>query len=68
VWLGFVNPAFASPATAADVEDAVGEMEALYDAAGLLRSVRDTTAPGEVAVRIRSLLASGRYRLVTPPE
>jgi hypothetical protein len=42
-------------------------MEALYDAAGLLRSVPDTAAPREVAVRIRSLLDSGRYRLVSPP-
>jgi RNA polymerase sigma factor (sigma-70 family) len=68
VRLGRVDPAIAEHVTAADVEDAVGEMEALYDAAGLLRSVPDTAAPDEVAVRIRSLLASGRYRLVTPPE
>ena len=54
--------------TAADVQVAVGEMDAWYDAAGLLRSVPDTAAPDEVAVRIRSLLASGRYRLVTPAE
>jgi hypothetical protein len=37
-----------------------------HDAAGLLRSVPDAVAPDEVAVRIRSLLDSGRYRLIGP--
>jgi hypothetical protein len=41
-------------------------MEALYDAAQLLRSVDDQAAPGAVTVRIRSLVRSGRYRLVGP--
>jgi RNA polymerase sigma factor (sigma-70 family) len=64
---GRVDPAAAERATAGDVRDAVAEMEELYDAAGLLRSVPDAVAPAEVAVRIRSLLDSGRYRLVRPP-
>jgi RNA polymerase sigma factor (sigma-70 family) len=68
VTLGRVDPTVAEPATASDVEEAVAEMEALYDTAGLLRSVPDAIAPGEVAVQIGSLLASGRYRLVTPPR
>jgi RNA polymerase sigma factor (sigma-70 family) len=67
VRLGRIDAAVAEDATPADVEDAVAEMEALYDAAGLLRSVPDAVAPDEVAVRIRSLLESGRYRLVGPP-
>jgi RNA polymerase sigma factor (sigma-70 family) len=65
--LGRVQPGAASDPTAATVEAAVAEMESLYDAAGLIRSVPDTTAPGEVAVGIRSLLQSGRYRLLTSP-
>ena len=64
---GRVDSAIAERATATDVEEAVAEMEALYDAAGLLRSVPDAVAPAEVAVHIRSLLATGRYRLVMPP-
>jgi RNA polymerase sigma factor (sigma-70 family) len=67
VRLGRVDPEVASGATPAEVEEAIAEMEALYDTAGLLRSVPDALAPGEVAVRIRSLLDSGRYRLVSPP-
>jgi hypothetical protein len=54
------------PATADDVREAIAEMEELHDAAGLLRSVPDAVAPDEVAVRIRSLLDSGRYRLIGP--
>ena len=67
VTLGRVDPAAGDTATASDVADAVAEMEALYDAASLVRSVPDAVAPGEIAGRIRALLASGRYRLVTPP-
>ena len=66
--LGRVDPAAGDTATASDVADAVAEMEALYDAASLVRSVPDAVAPGEIAARIRALLASGRYRLVTPPN
>jgi hypothetical protein len=62
-----VHPGAASDPTAATVEAAVAEMESLYDTAGLIRSVPDTTAPSEVAVGIRSLLQSGRYRLLAPP-
>lgn len=67
--LGRVHAAAAatSDPTAETVEAAVAEMESLYDAAGLIRSVPDTNAPDEVAVGIRSLLQSGRYRLLTPP-
>jgi RNA polymerase sigma factor (sigma-70 family) len=67
VRLGRVDPAVAGQVTPDDVEEAVAEMEALYDTAGLLRSVPDAVAPAEVAVRIRSLLDSGRYRLIGPP-
>jgi RNA polymerase sigma factor (sigma-70 family) len=65
--LGRVHARAASDPTAAPVEAAVAEMESLYDAAGLIRSVPDTTAPDEVAVEIRSLMQSGRYQLLTPP-
>lgn len=65
--LGRIVPTAAERATPSDLEEAVDEMEALHDAAGLLRSVPDAVAPAEVAVRIRSLLDSGRYRLVDPP-
>lgn len=64
---GRIDPAASDRATPAEVQAAVAEMEQLYDAAGLLRGVPDAVAPGEVAVRIRSLLDSGRYRLVSPP-
>jgi RNA polymerase sigma factor (sigma-70 family) len=63
-----IDPAAADHATARDVDEATEEMEALYDTAGLLQSVPDALAPGEVAVQIRSLLASGRYRLLAPPD
>jgi RNA polymerase sigma factor (sigma-70 family) len=55
------NPAGQSPE---DVAAAVEEMEALYDAAALIRSIPDTTTPDAVGTRIRSVLESGRYRLV----
>jgi hypothetical protein len=61
-----VHPDVAADPTPATVEAAVEEMESLYDAAGLVRSLPDTTAPAEVAVDIRSLLQSGRYRLLGP--
>jgi RNA polymerase sigma factor (sigma-70 family) len=64
--LGRVHPGAAADPTPAAVEAAVEEMESLYDAAGLVRSLPDTTAPAEVAVDIRSLLESGRYRLLGP--
>jgi hypothetical protein len=64
--LGRVHPDVAADPTPATVEAAVEEMESLYDAAGLVRSLPDTTAPAEVAVDIRSLLQSGRYRLLGP--
>lgn len=67
VRLGRIDPTLPQGATPDDLTRAVAEMEALHDAAGLLRSVPDETAPAEVAVRIRSLLDSGRYRLVSPP-
>jgi RNA polymerase sigma factor (sigma-70 family) len=67
VRLGRIDPAVADDAMPADVNDAVAEMEAMYDAAGLLRSVPDAAAPDEVAVMIRTLLDSGRYALIAPP-
>jgi len=68
VQLGRIDPGTAETATATDVTAAVAEMEALYDAASLVRSIPDEVAPGEAPARIRSLLASGRYRLVNPPS
>jgi hypothetical protein len=65
--LGRVDAATAEQPPAAVVDAAVAEMESLYDAAGLIRSLPDTTAPGDVAVAIRSLVRSGDYRLLTPP-
>lgn len=64
---GRVDAARAEQPTAAVVDAAVAEMESLYDAAGLIRSVPDTPAPGEVAVAIRSLVQSGDYKLLAPP-
>jgi RNA polymerase sigma factor (sigma-70 family) len=66
--LGRVRTDTGRDVTPATVEAAVLEIESLYDAAGLIRSVPDTTAPDEVAVGIRSLLQSGRYRLLRLPE
>jgi hypothetical protein len=63
---GRVDPADADEPSDADVAAAVAEMEAFYDAAGLLRSVPDTTAPAAVAAHIRSLIDSGGSRLVDP--
>jgi RNA polymerase sigma factor (sigma-70 family) len=65
--LGRVDPADADEPSPDDIAAAVAEMEALYDAAGLLRSVPDAPAPAAVAAHIRSLLDSGGYRLVEPP-
>lgn len=48
----------------ATVAAATAEMEAMYDAAGIARSVPDRTAPAEVAVRIRDVLGSGRFPLI----
>jgi RNA polymerase sigma factor (sigma-70 family) len=64
--LGRVHADAAAP-TAAAVAAAMAEMESLYDAASLIRSFPDTTAPTEVTVEIRSLLRSGRYGLLDPP-
>jgi RNA polymerase sigma factor (sigma-70 family) len=64
---GRVDPADADEPSADDVAAAVAEMEAFYDAAGLLRSVPDAAAPAAVAAQIRSLIDSGGSRLVDPP-
>jgi RNA polymerase sigma factor (sigma-70 family) len=66
VSLGRIDPAIADEPSSAVIGAAVAEMEALYDAAQLLRSVTDETAPQSVTVRIRSLVRSGRYRLIGP--
>lgn len=63
--LGRVDPDTAANATSDDIEAAIGEIEQLYDAASLIRSLPDQHAPREVAVRITHLLRSGRYRLLT---
>jgi RNA polymerase sigma factor (sigma-70 family) len=66
IHLGRIDPKAQDP-TAENVGAAVEEMEALYDAAALIRSVPDTTAPPAVDVRIRTVLESGRYRLLSRP-
>ena len=63
VRLGRVDPTAAEGASNDDVERAVVEMEALYDAASLVRSVPDATAPAEVIERLRTLLGSGGFGL-----
>lgn len=50
-----------------EIDAAIAEMEQLYDAASLIRSLADHRAPQEVAVRITRLMQSGRYRLLTRP-
>ena len=52
--------------SSAVIDAATAEMEALYDAAQLMRSVNDEAAPEAVAVRIRSLMRSSRYQIVGP--
>jgi len=47
-----------------EVLAATEEIEALYDAAALVRSVGDERAPEDVATRIRSVIRSGRYDLL----
>lgn len=64
--LGRIDPHIADEPSPAAIDAAVAEMEALYDAAQLLRSVNDETAPESVTVRIRSLVRSGRYRVAGP--
>jgi RNA polymerase sigma factor (sigma-70 family) len=64
--LGRIDAQIADAPTPAVIDAAVAEMEALYDTAELLRSVSDETAPGSVTVRIRSLVRSGRYRVIGP--
>jgi RNA polymerase sigma factor (sigma-70 family) len=66
--LGRIEPTLTDQATPTELAAAVDEMEALYDAAALVRSVPDAAAPAEVGVRIRSLLDSGRYRRIIPPH
>ena len=65
VRLGRIDPAAPGGSSPDDVEAAVAEMEAMYDAAGLMRSVTAAGAPDEVAVRIRTLVRSGRYDLLS---
>jgi RNA polymerase sigma factor (sigma-70 family) len=68
VSLGRVRADTARDLTPGTVEAAVMEMESLYDAAGLIRSVPDAAAPDEAVVGIRSLVHSGRYQLLRSPE
>jgi RNA polymerase sigma factor (sigma-70 family) len=66
--LGRIDPADVERATPSEIVAAVEEMEMLYDAASLVRSVPDHQAPEEIVLRIRSVLDSGRFpRLVPPP-
>jgi RNA polymerase sigma factor (sigma-70 family) len=62
--LGRVDQGRATDPDPVDVTAAVAEIERLYDAASLVRSIPDAEAPHEVAVRIRSLLGSGRFRII----
>jgi RNA polymerase sigma factor (sigma-70 family) len=64
IQMGRVDPARVEQHTPEHVDAAVAEMEQLYDAAGLVRSIGDDAAPGAVAVRVRSVIQSGRYRLL----
>jgi RNA polymerase sigma factor (sigma-70 family) len=64
ITLGRIDPARADP-TGADVDAATAEMETLHDVAALVRSVGDDHAPRAVAVRIRSIVRSGRYRVTS---
>lgn len=63
--LGRVDPRRIKGPTTEEVDAAVREMEALYDAAALVRSVGDDTTPEAVTTRIRSVIHSGRFLLVT---
>jgi RNA polymerase sigma factor (sigma-70 family) len=65
--LGRVERRVAETPDVDDVAAAVDEMEALHDAASLMRSLPDETAPAAVGVRVRALLESGRYRLIDGP-
>jgi RNA polymerase sigma factor (sigma-70 family) len=65
VELGRVDPAAAQDPSADDVAAATAEMEALYDAAGLIRSLGDDAAPEVVAERIGVVIRSGRYDLLS---
>jgi RNA polymerase sigma factor (sigma-70 family) len=62
---GRVDPSAAESSSPDDVESAVAEMEAMHDAASLMRSAAAVGAPVEVTVRIRSLVRSGRYDLLS---
>jgi hypothetical protein len=64
IQLGRIDPVTVKDATPADLDAAIHEMETLHDAAALVRSISDATAPEEVAVAIRTLLGSGRFRRV----
>lgn len=64
VALGRVDATVAERSSAAAVDAATEELETLYDAASLIRSVPDGAAPEPVAVRIRALVRSGRYRVL----
>ncbi len=64
--LGRVDPDAAHHA-AADVTAAVEEMEALYDAAALIRSVPDITAPQAVGAQVRTMLESRRLASARAP-
>jgi RNA polymerase sigma factor (sigma-70 family) len=65
VRLGRVGPGTAEP-RAHEVAAATAEMEALYDAAELVRSVPDGAASATLPARVRSVLESGRFPLVAP--
>ena len=65
VALGRVDPASAARATAEEIAAAVQEIGTLYDAAGLLRSLPDARAPEALASRIKALIGSGLYRVLS---
>ena len=64
--LGRIDPHIADQPPSTVIDAATAEMEALYDAAQLMRSISDQAAPEWVAVQIRSLLRSSRYQIVGP--
>jgi hypothetical protein len=63
VSLGRIDPDHLEFATHS-AEQGVEEMQALFDAAGLMRSHPDYTAPQEMADRIAGLIRSGGYELL----
>lgn len=61
---GRVDPDRLNFAAGIDPHDAVGEMERLHDLASLMRNHPDYQTPGAVTEAIRTIVASGTYRIL----